>query len=459
MQETFKLLQLKSIDFRSSTAKDRIAKLKKLKRWIIENRITLQEALHADFQKPAVETDLTEFYLAKAEIDLAIKNLIKWMKPISVKTPMTLIGSRSSIILEPKGICLIISPWNYPFSLLVAPLASAIAAGNTVVLKPSEVTKNTSALIKKMVESVFEKEEVVVFEGDSEVSTELLKLPFDHIFFTGSPRVGKIVMEAASKNLTSVTLELGGKSPNIIDKTANLKDAVEKIVFNKFLNAGQTCIAPDYILVNSSIHDQFVSLLIDRVKSVYASNSTDLAGIAGIKHFNHLTNLLQNASENNANIVCGGGIDKKNLRLEPTVITKVDMGMTLMNEEIFGPILPILKYDSIDEAVRFVNEKPKPLALYIYSRDKELVKKVITETSSGGVCVNDGNIQFSNNYLPFGGVNGSGIGKSHGYFGFVAFSNEKALLKQRIGLTSLKMLYPPYTKKVKKYIEMLLRWL
>lgn len=459
MQELFRRQSERSLQLRSETASARIKKLQQIRDWIKVNRQGLQEALYLDFQKPHVETDLTEYYLVKSEIDLAIKNISKWMKPESVKTPITLIGSRSSIIFEPKGVCLIIAPWNYPFSLLIAPLVSAIAAGNTVFLKPSEITSNTSKLISRMIDSLFEKEEVVVYEGGHEISTALLGLPFDHIFFTGSPRVGKIVMAAASKNLASITLELGGKSPNLIDETADLNDAVEKTVFNKFLNAGQTCIAPDYVLVHSAVHDDFVALLKNRIEEVYCGNDKDLAGISSQKHFDHLIGLRENATSNGASVETAGDANEEDLRLAPTLLTGITAEMTIMQEEVFGPILPIMKMDSLEDAIEFINARPKPLALYFFSRNKTAIKRVISSTSSGGVCINDGNIHFSNNHLPFGGVSKSGIGRSHGYFGFKAFSNEKAILKQRIGQTSLKVLYPPYTKKVKKYVEMLLKWL
>lgn len=459
MQELFRQHKERSLELRSSSSFDRIKKLIKLRSWIEENRNELQEALYLDFQKPMVETDLTEYYLAKKEIDHAIKNIEKWMRPKKVRTPITLIGSRSSVVLEPKGVCLIIAPWNYPFSLIVTPLVSALAAGNTIFLKPSEITSNTTRLIFRMITTVFDQEEVVVFEGGIETSTALLRLPFDHIFFTGSPKVGKIVMEAASKNLTSITLELGGKSPNIIDASADLIDAVEKIVFNKFLNAGQTCIAPDYVLIDALVHDEFVSLLKLRIEKVYGENDSDLAGISSKKHWTHLVGLIKNAVKNGAKVECGGDYNEQELRLSPTVLTRISKEMTLMNDEIFGPILPILMYEDLNEAIHFVNDRPKPLALYFYSKDKRSIKKVVALTSSGGVCINDGNIQFSNNYLPFGGVNNSGIGRSHGYFGFESFSNQKSVLRQRIGRTSLKVLYPPYTKKVKKYVDLLLRWL
>ncbi len=459
LQTVFELHKQRAIQLRASSATLRIDKLKVLKNWLLNHRIELQQALHNDFKKPAAETDLTEYYLVKAEIDHTIKYLRRWMRPKRVKTPLTLFGSRSSVILEPKGVCLIIGPWNYPFSLMISPLVSAIAAGNTVFLKPSEITAHTSALMAQMVEDIFEKEEVFLLEGGLEVSTELLALPFDHIFFTGSPKVGKIVMQAASKHLTSVTLELGGKSPNIIDETAHLKDAAEKVVFNKFLNGGQTCIAPDYILVHQAVHDEFVAVLKEQIKYVYDENLDDMAGIVNSGHFHHLKFLLKDALEHNAKIECGGELNEGQLRISPTLLTGVDEKMKLLEEEIFGPILPVLPFQNLDEAINRINAGHKPLALYIFSGNSQSIERVLKETSAGGVCVNDGNIHFSNNYLPFGGVNNSGIGKSHGFYGFRAFSNEKAILRQRVGLTSLKILYPPYTKKVKKYVDLLLKWL
>ena len=447
-----------ALTLRTSNAADRRKKLERVKEWLVDNRITLQQALSNDFKKPPSETDLTEFYLVKAELDLAIKHLTHWMEQKRVPTPITLIGSKSSVVFEPKGVCLIIGPWNYPFSLIIGPMVSAIAAGNTCMLKPSEMTPNTSALILKMCNEIFESNEVAVFEGGKEVSTRLLELPFDHIFFTGSTTVGKIVMKAASDHLTSVTLELGGKTPNILDETANLKDAVEKIVFNKFLNGGQTCIAPDYIFIHESCHKEFIKLLTLQIKSVYENNQADLAGIINEKHINHLKTLIDEAIAKGAKLELGGEPDVENLRLEPTVITQVNGDMRILKDEIFGPILPVLTFTSLDEVLNFVNQRDKPLALYFYSQSRANISKVINQTSSGGICINDGNVHFSNNHLPFGGVNASGMGKAHGYHSFKAFSNEKAILKQRIGLTSLKFLYPPYSKRVKKIIDLLLKW-
>lgn len=459
MIEIFELQKKKALELRKTSARERIRMLKDLKEWMLDHQPELQKALYEDFKKPIPETDLTEFYLVKAEINHAIKHLERWMQPRKVATPLPLIGSQSTVRYEPKGVCLIIAPWNYPFSLLVAPFVSAIAAGNTVMLKPSEMTPQTSSLIKKMIAELFPIDVAVVFEGGIEISTQLLELPFDHIFFTGSPSVGKIVMGAASKHLTSVTLELGGKSPNIIDETANLKDAVEKLVFNKFLNAGQTCVAPDYVFIHSSKEHEFLDLLKSHVTKVYNDNEEDLAGIIHRKHFDHLEGLLTDALDRGAELVYGGQSDKNDLRMEPIILRNINETMKIMEEEVFGPIIPVLNYDSLDQVIDFVNVRPKPLALYFFSRKKANIKRILKETSSGTACINDAVIQFTNNNLPFGGVNSSGMGKSHGEYGFKTFSNAKGVLHQRVGFTSVSVLYPPYTKRVRKYIELLLRWL
>ena len=448
-----------ALELRQSGLKERINTLRKLKDWLLSHRTELQQAIYNDFKKPEVEVDLSEFYIVKAEIDHAIKHLRRWMRPKRVRTPITLFGSRSFIQYEPKGVCLIIAPWNYPFGLLVGPLVSAIAAGNTVILKPSEMTPHTSALMVKMVSEVFQQKHVALFEGGAEVSKTLLSLPFDHIFFTGSPGVGKIVMNAASKHLASVTLELGGKSPAIIDANADLQDAVEKLVFAKFLNAGQTCIAPDYLLVDRKVEEQFLQLLKEQVLKTYEERPGDMAGIVNEKHLHRLKILLEDAIDKGADVLLGGSIDEAEVRFPPTILTNVPLGSAIMEEEIFGSLLPVICYDKTGEAIDLVHSKPKPLALYVFSKKKAVVKEILAQTSSGGACVNDATIHFSHNGLPFGGVNNSGIGKAHGHFGFLAFSNEKGVLKQRVGLTPIKFFYPPYTNKVKKYVNLLLKWL
>ena len=448
---------------RSGSIKDRKRKLASLKNWVSDNNDKIISALYKDFKKPEVEVLLSEIQPVMAGARHAISNLHRWAKPKRVPTPLTLFGATSQIHIEPKGVCLIIAPWNYPFNLLILPLIEAIAAGNTAILKPSEFTPHTAQLIDDMIGELFEEDEVKVVQGEINTSQQLLSLPFDHIFFTGSPAVGKIVMEAAAKNLTSVTLELGGKSPVIIDETANVKDAAEKLVWGKFMNCGQTCIAPDYVYVHSSVYDEFESEIRKSIEKEYYKdgqvNKTDYARIVNDKHFNRVSSLLEEVVEVGGKIVYGGtAIAEENL-IEPTIIANMPETSKVMQEEIFGPILPLIKYDSIDNVIEYISSKPKPLALYYFSKSKSNTKKIINEISAGGVCINESVLHFTNHDLPFGGVNNSGIGKAHGYYGFIAFSNEKSVLKQRIGLTSIKFFYPPYNNLITKLTRVVAKYL
>ncbi|SMD42086.1 aldehyde dehydrogenase (NAD+) [Aquiflexum balticum DSM 16537] len=453
-----------SLKLRNSTSLLRISLLKKMLEWIKLNQEDIRRAVHADFKKPYPEIDVSEIYVVTNEINHAIKHLEGWMKPKKVPTPITMLGSSSSIQYEPKGTSLIIAPWNYPFNLALGPLVSAIAAGCTAIIKPSELTPHTSALIRRLVEETFDKSVVAVFEGEVNVSQLLLSKPFDHIFFTGSPAVGKIIMKAASEHLSSITLELGGKSPAIVDSDANLSDAAEKIVYGKFLNCGQTCIAPDYVLVHESIKDNFLNQLKEKTEQMYnpgkkgIEQSKDYARIVNSKHLDRIKNLLADAELKGARTFYGGLINDSEKFIEPTIITGLTEDMDIIQEEIFGPILPVLGYADMEEAITYINLKPKPLALYVFSNDNNTIKRVFKETSSGGAVANDCAIHFLQNDLPFGGINNSGIGKSHGYYGFLAFSNEKAIMKQRVGMTATKPLYPPYGFAGKKIIEGLLKW-
>jgi aldehyde dehydrogenase (NAD+) len=447
---------------RKTTAAQRKEKLRHLRRWMTDNQAAIHEALRLDFGKSETETDISEIYNTQIEIDHAVRHLSRWMRPKRVGTPLVLIGTQSQVIYEPKGVALIISPWNYPFYLLVGPLVSAIAAGCCVVLKPSEMTPHTSALAKRMAAELFDPQEITVVEGDASVATALLKLPFHHIFFTGSPQVGKIVMRAAAENLASVTLELGGKSPCIVDETAAIADAAEKITIGKFLNAGQTCIAPDYVLVHESRQAELVQAIRQVIERFYGNNpeqSPDLARIINAKHLNRLRNMVSDAVAKGATVVTGGIANEATNYLSPILLTQVTPDMQVMKEEIFGPVLPILTYRDHNEAIRFVNERDKPLALYMFSRDQSTIDSVLGQTSAGGVSVNECLMHILQPNLPFGGVNNSGVGKAHGFYGFTAFSNEKGVLRQRIGLTNYKALYPPYTPTVKRLTQLLLRWL
>ncbi len=464
IDHVFELHQIQSKRNRSSSAINRIALLEKLLNWINTHTDVIRTAIHADFKKPYPEIDVTEIFVVTSEIKHAVKNLEAWMKPKRVSTPLTMLGSKSYIHYEPKGTALIIAPWNFPFNLAIGPLVSALAAGCTAILKPSEMTPHCSALIRNMVEEVFDQSHVAVFEGEVDVAQMLLSKPFDHIFFTGSPAVGKKIMKAAAEHLSSVTLELGGKSPALVDSKADLTDAAEKIIWGKFVNCGQTCIAPDYVLVHQSVKDDFLKELKKSLKKMYNASgkgiekSKDYARIVNSKQLKRLQQQLDDANQKGAKTYYGGIVDEETLFFEPTILTDLSEGMELMQEEIFGPILPILSFLDLEEAITYINLKAKPLALYVFTKDDYTIKRVFRETSSGGAVANDCVLHFLQVELPFGGVNNSGIGKAHGHFGFLAFSNQKSVLKQRIGLTAIKPMYPPYGFASKKIIQALLKW-
>ena len=454
----------KANEFRigSTTAKDRINKLKKLMEVVLKYKPEIRDALYNDFKKHPSEVDLTEILPITSEIKHTIKHIRSWMRPEKVSTPLTLIGTSSWIHYEPKGTVLIISPWNFPVNLTFGPLITAIAAGNCVCIKPSEHTPHSSAIMRKIVEEVFDEKEVALFEGDHHMASALLKLPFNHIFFTGSPMIGKIVMEAAAKNLASVTLELGGKSPTIVDETANIADAAEKIVWAKSMNNGQICIAPDYLFVHESKKDQFIELYKKKVKQFYGEDSItsdSYCRMVNGRHYNRVKNLFEDATAKGAKVELGGKFDDDQDYIAPTVLTNVPLDSNIMEEEIFGPILPVFSYKNIDEALAIINKKEKPLAVYIYSSKKKNIDYIMSNTRAGGTCINDNVIHFFNNDLPFGGVNNSGIGKGNGKFGFEAFSNRRGVLKQNSPISSLKLMLPPYTPTVQKLIDLTMKWL
>ncbi|WP_179318999.1 aldehyde dehydrogenase family protein [Winogradskyella helgolandensis] len=441
--------------------KERLKTLNKLQHAIeVTYRTQIQEALQNDLGKPVVETELTEIYAIIGDIKYTKKNLRQWMRKQDVETPISLLGSSSYIKYEPKGVCLIISPWNFPFNLTFGPLVSAIAAGNTVIIKPSEMTPNSSALMAKIVADVFSEDEVAVLQGEVEVSTQLLKLPFNHIFFTGSPQVGKIVMKAASEHLASVTLELGGKSPTLIDKTANIDKAAKKIMWAKFLNCGQICVSPDYVLIDASVKAQFIDACKKWLQTFYNDNpkaSDSYGRIVTDKHFERLSSYLDNAKTLDAKFEVGGDTDSASKYIEPTIISDLKPEAKLLEDEIFGPILPIVTYDSLDMAMAYINSKPRPLALYIYSKSKANTTTILNNTRAGGTCINNSVLHYTNHNLPFGGVNNSGIGKSHGFFGFKAFSNERSVMKQHTFAVT-ELLFPPYSGFKEKLARLTIKW-
>jgi len=446
-----------SIVLRSSTIKDRVNKLKALRRWVLDNRPRIQAAVFKDLRKSAEEADISEIYVVTSALNKTIRNLKYWVQPEPQRFSLTFLGTRGEVYYEPKGTVLIISPWNYPFNLAVGPLIHAIAAGNTVMMKPSELSAHTSELIRQMAEEVFQPEEVSVFSGGVDVSTELLKLPFDHIFFTGSPRVGKIVMEAAAKHLASVTLELGGKSPCVIDDTADVKDAAQKVAWGKWLNAGQTCLAPDYVFVHEKIKDQFLSELKSEVIRQYGDQ--DYSCIISDGHFDRLKAWKEEALTKGAKLYYEGSNDPAVRRLAPAILEDVAPDTHLHENEIFGPLCMVKGFRDLDDVINMVNSRPKALSSYLFSKNKRAIRAFKARTSSGALLINDTLIHFGHPSLPFGGVNNSGIGKSHGKYGFLEFSHPKAVLKQRVGFTMAKLLHPPFTKLKKWNIEFMIKYL
>ncbi len=460
----FKLQQLNQAKVAATSSKERIAKLKKLQAAILMRKGEMQEALYKDFQKHSSEVDLTEILPINTDIKHTISHIKQWMRPKKVDTPITLMGASSHVRFEAKGVVLIISPWNFPFNLTFCPLISAIAAGNCVILKPSEHTPHSSAVMKNIISDLFEENEIALFEGDHTVSAGLLKLPFNHIFFTGSPQIGKIVMRAAADHLASVTLELGGKSPVIVDESANLKETAKKVAWAKYMNNGQICIAPDYLFVHESKKAEFLKLMEESVSKMYGANaeerkkSTSYTRMVNNRHFERVKNLIEDAVEKGATVQYGAEFDASEKYIAPTLLTNIHPDSSIMKEEIFGPALPVFGYTDLDEVLHKINEKERPLAFYIFSNKRKNIQKMLDQSRAGGTCINDCVLHFFNSELPFGGVNNSGIGKSHGEYGFKAFSNERAVLKQNVRFGANQLMYPPYTKTVQRLIDLTMKW-
>lgn len=448
----------------ATSARERIAKIRRLAKWVEAHVDEIRQAGWDDFRKPATEVDLTEIYPVLGEARHTARHLKKWMRPRSVRPTLAMASTSSQVRWEPKGVALVISPWNYPFNLTAGPLVSALAAGNTAILKPSEMTPHMSGLMRGMVEELFDEDEVALFEGEADVAQALLDQPFDHVFFTGSPQVGKLVMKAAAEHLATVTLELGGKSPVIIDGTAHLGDAADKVAWGKFINQGQTCIAPDYVLVERGRYEEFVEVLGDRIAGYYGRTaeerkaSPDLARVVNERHFERLRRMLEGGVADGARVAFGGASDAEERWIEPTLLTEVPAESALMREEIFGPLLPILPYDDLDQALAEVAKREKPLALYLFSNDRRTVDRVLGETSAGGTCINEVALHFLHLELPFGGINHSGHGSSHGHYGFRAFSHERAVLRHH-RWSALKLMSPPYTDFVKRLVDLTVKYL
>ncbi|MBD3244783.1 MAG: aldehyde dehydrogenase family protein [Candidatus Moranbacteria bacterium] len=450
------VLQKQKVFFKTNQTKDlkfRLKKIKKLKKIIQSNEKEIFKALKKDLGKSKFESYASEIGIVYEEIDLFLKNLKKWAKPKKTKTPLVHFPAKSLIYSEPFGSALIMSPWNYPFQLIINPLIGAIGAGNCAVLKPAEFSSHTSRLIQKLINQNFKPQFLYVFIGGKETNQELLAEKFDYIFFTGSPFLGRIVMEKASKNLTPVTLELGGKSPCIVEKSADLKKAAKRIAWGKFLNAGQTCTAPDYLFVQTKIKKLFIKELKTAIKQFYSKEpqkSSDFPRIINQKHWERLDNLMQKGK-----IAFGGQKEKKGLFISPTIIENIKPKDPIMQEEIFGPLLPVFDFSKIEEVIDFISDRPKPLALYLFTQKKSVKQKIIRETSCGGMCINETIMHVANPYLPFGGVGNSGMGRYHGKFSFDTFSNPKAVL-EKSNLIDVPLRYPPYKKLNYKLVRKIL---
>lgn len=436
--------------FYSNKTKDinyRINNLKKLKNLIKENEQDIMDSLYKDLRKSNFESYATEIGIVYDELNLHIKNLRKWSKREKRKSPIVHFPAKSYIYKDPYGVTLIIGPFNYPFQLVIAPLIGAISAGNCAIIKPSESTQNIALLLEKIINENFKENYIRVVNplGGKDTVSYLLDLKFDYIFFTGSVRVGKIIMEKASKNLIPVTLELGGKSPCIVDNSAKLGLAAKRIVWGKFLNAGQTCVAPDYILVQKDIKEKLLKELKKELLLQFGSDiksSSDFPRIVNKHSLLRLKNYL-----NDGEIYFGGSVDEKDLYLEPTILTNIKENSLIMEEEIFGPILPILEYSSLDEALTYVINKDKPLALYYFSEDSTSIEKVLNSTTSGGVTINDTIIHVASSYLPFGGVGPSGMGAYHGKASFDVFTHKKSVIK-RGTFIEFPIKFAPYNNKI-----------
>lgn len=453
------------MQLRAEPAKVRLQKIAKIRDYLLDsaNEKLLCEAMMADLGKSRMEVITTEVGPLLMSVKHIRRNLRDWMRTDRSPTPLSMSGLNSKVIYQSKGNCLVISPWNYPLQLAINPLLYAIAAGNPVIVKPSEISEKTSQFVADMIEKLFDPGEVAVVLGDAETASNLLKLPFRHIFFTGSPKVGRIVMTAAAKNLASVTLELGGKSPVIVDESVNIGKVAAQIAWAKSMNAGQTCIAPDYLILPESLLTDFVDAFSKSIQRFYNAdgqgikNSPDYGRIVNDRHFARLDMLLDEAVGEGGKLEFGGELDLAGRYFSPTLISGVAENCAIMQEEIFGPILPMVTYQNISEIPEIIDRRPPPLSFYIMSRRQRNIDFLLENSSSGGAVINDLNVGSINPNLPFGGVNESGIGKSNGFHSFVEFSNPRGIVQRRWG--TLRFLYPPFSPKMANLVRFLYKYL
>jgi aldehyde dehydrogenase (NAD+) len=449
---TRSLLQKNREFFNSGGTRDiefRIAQLRKLRDAISINKGRILKALWEDLKKPGFEAYTSELGMVLQEIDYALVHLKRWAAGRAAGTPRVFSPAKSRIMPEPYGMVLIIGPWNYPFQLTLAPLVGAIGAGNTAILKPSELAPRSSEVLAGIIGAAFDPKYIAVVQGGVDITHELLNEKFEYIFFTGGTEIGKIIMRAAANNLTPVTLELGGKSPVIVDKDSSLDMAAKKIAWGKFINAGQVCLSPDYLLVHYEVKEELLKRIKGYIREFYGDNpklSKSYGRIINERHFHRITRLLRSGVK-----ITGGRADLSQLYIEPTVIDEVSLNQPLMKEEIFGPILPVIAYRNLDGALSIIKSLPKPLAVYIFSNNKKTVERIINGTSSGGICVNDLVIQIGNYFTPFGGVGASGMGTYHGKASFDTFSHNKSIMI-RSRFIDIPSRYPPYGKRHKGFL-------
>lgn len=449
-------------DAGKSSVKTRRELLKALERQVLQDREKIQKALHQDLGKASLETDYTELYVVLSELRHCIKNLEHWIEDQYVRTPLSLLGTRGIILHESKGVVLIVSPSNFPLNLSLNPLILAIAAGNCVILKPSEQTAATAAYLSELCAKVFSSDLVSVVQGGAVEAKELLKLPFNHVHFTGGPEIGKIYMRAAAEHLASVTLELGGKSPAVVDRTAKLRHTAERIAWARFFNSGQTCVAVDHVLVERVVFDAFIEELKSAVIKLYGhapyDENPDYARMAHPAAFEKQRTLLADAVAKGANVIFGGELNADKRFVAPTILVDVSMEMDLMKEEIFGPLLPVIIIDDLDQAIEFMRGIDTPLALYHFSESKKNQRKVIRETRAGTGGINESVIQFFYSELPFGGMGKSGVGRTSGKYGFDSFSNQRSVVEKTAFRDVIPLALPPYSALKRKIASALIRW-
>jgi len=439
---------------------ERKAKLKRLAEKIRQSEEAICDAIYKDFGKHPHESAITEINPTLEELAHNVRHLGQWMKPHKVSTPLAIAGAASMIRYEPRGVVLILAPWNYPFYLAIVPFAAAIAAGNCVVMRSSEKVGHTARLMHDMIAELFPQDEAAVVLGGHSVADQLLEMPFDHFFFTGSTGIGRKVMTAAAKHLATVTLELGGKSPVVVDETACLETTAERIVWGKFINAGQTCVAPDYVMVHEKVYEPLISALKATIERFYGAsegerlNSESFASLVDGRSLNRLDKAIQDTINAGARKILGGEKQAERRRLSPTVLADVPFDSAIMAEEIFGPVLPLMPIRSLEDGIAFIRSRPKPLAMYIFSRSDQNIERLLSATTAGGTTVNNTILHLANSNLPFGGVGESGQGHYHGWYGFETFSHARSVYRQQLP-TGVKLLYPPYGESTRKALRML----